>query len=262
MTGSDCRTDNPFAGPGSDLVVVSVDTLTGDKAFQQLAQAETLPYDVVIFDEAHKVTAIRNADGTYETTDRYKLAELLAGAEPLQESHPPRHLSWHAHHLLLLTTTPHMGKDFPYYALWRLLEPNVLKTVDAFNSFPPEARARHFLRRTKEEMVRFDGSRIFPSRESTTVSYDLSPSEQKLYDSLTSYVRTYFNRARVLNRSAARLAMSVLQRRAASSTWALLRSLQRRRERLEQYIRALSARELTEERLGVAPSAGFEPAAY
>lgn len=249
VTGFDCRTDNPFSAPGSDLAVVSVDTLAADRAFERLAQPDTPPYDLVVFDEAHKLTAIRNADGTYETTDRYKLGELLAGAEPLQDSHPPRHLLWHAHHLLLLTATPHMGKDFPYYALWRLLEPNALKTVDAFNSFPAEARARHFVRRTKEEMVRFDGTRIYPSRESTTANYDLSPIEQELYEQLTSYVRTYFNRARFLNRSAARLAMSVLQRRAASSTWALLRSLERRRDRLDEYIRAFSARELTEERL-------------
>jgi len=249
VTGFDCKVDNPFAGPGSDLALISVDTLTGDRAFERLAQPDTIPYDLVVFDEAHKLTAIRNADGTYDTTDRFKLAELLAGAEPLQESRPPRRLSWHAHHLLLLTATPHMGKDFPYYALWRLLEPNLLRTADAFNSFPPEARGRRFIRRTKEEMVRFDGTRIYPSRESSTVSYELSPLEQELYDQLTSYVRTYFNRARFLNRSAARLAMSVLQRRAASSTWALLRSLERRRDRLDEYIAAFASRELTEERL-------------
>jgi SNF2 family DNA or RNA helicase/DNA-binding XRE family transcriptional regulator len=249
VTGFDCRTDNPFAGPGSELVLISIDSLVGDRAFQRLAGPDTIPYDLVVFDEAHKLAATRNADGTFDTTDRYKLAELLAGAEPLQQSRPRRHLSWHAQHMLLLTATPHMGKDFPYYALWRLLEPNVLRTIDAFNSFSSEARTRHFLRRTKEEMVRFDGTRIYPSRESTTGTYDLSPVEQELYDDMTSYVRTYFNRARVLNRSAARLAMSVLQRRAASCTWALLRSLERRRDRLEEYIVAIASRELTEERL-------------
>ena len=65
---------------------------------------------------------------------------------------------WAATHLLLLTATPHMGKDFPYYALWRLLEPEVLSTVDAFNAYPADARRRHFIRRTKEEMVSFEGS--------------------------------------------------------------------------------------------------------
>jgi len=250
VTGHDCAIENPFAGDGSDLALVSVDTLAGGRAFERLASPETAPYDLVVFDEAHKLSAARNADLTYDTTDRYKLAELLAGAEPLQETRPPRRLPWHAHHLLLLTATPHMGKDFPYYALWRLLEPNLLSTVEAFNQFPTEARSSHFLRRTKEEMVTFENTRIFPTRESITVGYDLTPAERELYDGMTSYIRTYYNRARVLNRSAARLAMSVLQRRAASSTRALLRSLERRRDRLDGYVAAFLAGQITEEELG------------
>lgn len=249
VTGPDCRSDNPFTDIGSDLVIVSVDTLAGGRAYERLADPETPAYDLVVFDEAHKLSAIRNADLTYEATDRYKLAELIAGAEPLQETRPPRRLPWHAHHLLLLTATPHMGKDFPYYALWRLLEPNLFSTADAFYQFPREVKAPHFMRRTKEEMVRFDGQRIFPARESNTVSYDLTSSEREIYEEMTSYIRTYYNRAKMLNRSAARLAMSVLQRRAASSTWALLRSLERRLDRLDKYIAAIMAKEISEREL-------------
>jgi len=249
VTGADCRDENPFAGTGSDLAIVSLDTISSGRAFERLADEATEPYELVVFDEAHKLAASRNADLTYETTDRYKLAELLAGAEPLQETRPPRKLRWHAHHLLLLTATPHMGKDFPYYALWRLLEPGLLRTVEAFNDFPREARSQHFIRRTKEEMVRFDHSRIYPTRISDTASYDLTTPEWDLYEATTSYVRVHYNKARILNRSAARLAMSILQRRAASSTWALLRSLERRRDRLEQFIAALLVHELTEQEL-------------
>lgn len=251
VSGQDCRLDNPFADGGSDLVIVSLDTLAGDRAFERLADPETLPYDLVVFDEAHKLSATRNADLTYETTDRYKLAELLAGAEPLQETRPPRRLPWHAHHLLLLTATPHMGKEFPYYALWRLLVPNLLSTLEAFYKFPPESRSNHFLRRAKEEMVRYDGQRIFPTRESNTASYDFTELERKLYEEMTSYICTYYNRARMLNRSAARLAMSVLQRRAASSSWALLQSLERRLGRLKEYIAAIMANKLSEREMQV-----------
>jgi superfamily II DNA or RNA helicase/transcriptional regulator with XRE-family HTH domain len=247
ITGADCTTDNPFAMPGSDLALISIDTLTGERPFHRLASPDTPAYDLVVFDEAHKLSAFRNADGSHETTERYKLAELLAGAPALRESREHRRLHWHAHHLLLLTATPHMGKEFPFYALWRLLEPHLLPTIDAFNATAPEFRSARFLRRTKEEMVRFDESKIFPTRESGTTSYDLSAVEQELYDELTSYVRSHYNRARVLNRSAARLAMSVLQRRAASSTWAILRSLQRRLERLDEYITAFLAEQLRDE---------------
>jgi transcriptional regulator with XRE-family HTH domain len=246
VTGADCRDENPFTGPGSDLAIISIDTLSGGRALARLVESETAPYDLVVFDEAHKLFAFRNADGTYETTERYKLAGLLAGAEPLQETRPPRRLGWHAHHLLLLTATPHMGKDFPYYALWRLLEPAIFRTEEAFHRFPFEGQQRYFLRRVKEEMVRFEGTRLHPTRLSRTVSYDLTPLERELYEQLTDYVRFYDNRARVLNRSAARLAMSVLRRRVASSTWALLRSLERRRDRLDGYIAAIMARAVTE----------------
>jgi len=251
VNGADCRDENPFTGSGSDLAIVSVDTLAGGRAFERIAEPETEPYDLVIFDEAHKLSATRNADGTYDSTDRYKLAELLAGAEPLQEGRPARRLAWQAHHLLLLTATPHMGRDFPYYALWRLLEPGLLHTLDAFNAFPTEARNQHFLRRTKEEMVRFDGSRIYPTRVSQAAAYDLTPLEWELYQGVTNYVQFYYNRARFLNRSAARLAMTILQRRAASSTWAMLRSLERRRDRLDDYISKVMARFLTEEQFQV-----------
>jgi SNF2 family DNA or RNA helicase len=97
ITSIDCREENPFSGPGSDLAVVSIDTLSGIRTFDRLAEASTEPYDLVVFDEAHKLAASQNADLTCESTERYKLAELLAGADPLQETRQPRHLVWHAH---------------------------------------------------------------------------------------------------------------------------------------------------------------------
>jgi len=57
VTGHDCAIENPFAGDGSDLALVSVDTLAGGRAFERLASPETAPYDLVVFDEAHKLSA-------------------------------------------------------------------------------------------------------------------------------------------------------------------------------------------------------------
>ncbi|MGI8927599.1 MAG: helicase-related protein [Tepidiformaceae bacterium] len=236
ITGPDARSGNPFAGRDGDLVIVSVDTLAGERMFARLQEADTGPYDLVIFDEAHKLGVDREHDLRLRKTERYRVAEALAG---VPGDHPRWALEWAAKHLLLLTATPHMGKDFPYFGLWRLLEPDVLPTLDAFNAYPADARARHFLRRTKEEMVQFDGSPIYPRRISNTLSYDLSPgdvSEQRLYDETTAYIQHFYNRARILNRSAAQLAMSVFQRRLASSTWALLRSFERRVEKLQGLI--------------------------
>ena len=240
VRGADARTGNPFAGPESDRVIVSVDTLVGERTFGRLreAAAGAAPYDLVVFDEAHKLAAHQRQDLSVDKTDRYCVAEALAG---LPADQPRWKLGWSATHVLLLTATPHMGKDLPWYCLWRLLAPDALATFDAFRAFPESQRRRHFIRRTKEEMVRFDGRPLYPQRRCDTLSYALNPSEQALYDATTRYIAETYNRARVLNRSAARLAMSVFQRRQASSTHALLRSFERRLVRLEEAIELVRA---------------------
>ena len=225
VRGAEARAGNPFAGPESDRLIVSIDTLAGERMYRLMraavASGEARPYDLVVFDEAHKLAASRDRDFRVRKTDRYRLAEALAG---LPIDNPRWRLGWSAPNVLLLTATPHMGKDFPYYCLWRLLAPDALATFDAFEAFPEAERSRHFIHRTKEEMVRFDGRPLYPQRHCDTLSYALRPAEQELYDATTRYIAETYNKARILNRSAARLAMSVFQRRLASSTYALMRS--------------------------------------
>ena len=250
-SGADARAGNPFTGLESDLTIASLDTLAGARMFGRLREAATAPYDLVVFDEAHKLAADRGPDFRVRKTDRYRLAEALAGADADDDRWA---LPWSARHLLLLTATPHMGKDDPYYYLWRLLLPDVLSTREAFADFPQEARRRHFVRRTKEEMVRFDGAPLYPQRHCATLSYDLSRSpagERALYDATTDYIRDHYNRARLLNRSAARLAMSVFQRRLVSSTYALMRSFERRQEKLEGFIEDVRSGRIAEEQLAL-----------
>lgn len=249
ISGQDAKTGNPFTGPDSDRVIVSVDTLVGDRMFSRLSEEDVEPYELVVFDEAHKLSCNRGNDFRIRKTGRYKLAEAIAGVYTGDKSWS---LPWHAHHLLLLTATPHMGKDYPYYALWRLLEPDVLTTFEAFEHFPKEQRHQYFIRRTKEEMVRLDGQPLYPVRQCDTLGYDLSSGEvgeQRLYDETTEYLRHVYNKAKVLNQSAARLAMGVFQRRLASSTYALLCSFERRIVKLDQVIENIESGELTIEQL-------------
>ena len=249
VLGSDALHGNPFSGDDSNHLIVSVDTLAGQRMFDRLRESAVVPYDLVIFDEAHKLSSDRGIDLRIRKTDRYCLAEALAGA-PVQSER--WRMGWRAHHLLLLTATPHMGKDYPYYALWRLLEPDMLAAPEAFNEYPPEERLDHFIRRTKEELVDLDGQPLYPPRFSDTLAYELSQgevSEQKLYDETTDYLQFVYNRAKLLNREAARLAMGVFQRRLASSTYALLRSLERRLDKLGALITDVQEGKLTEEQL-------------
>lgn len=249
VSGSDARSGNPFTGPSSNRLIVSVDTLAGERMFARLQDEDVEPYELVVFDEAHKLSCDRGADFRVRKTDRYRLAEAIAGVHTGDRTW---RLPWHAHHLLLLTATPHMGKDYPYYALWRLLEPEVLTTTEAFDQFPPDHRKQHFIRRTKEEMVKLTGEPLYPRRIADTLAYDLAQgevSEQRLYDETTEYLQHVYNKAKLLNQSAARLAMGVFQRRLASSTYALLRSFERRIERLSTVIDDVQAGRITMEQL-------------
>jgi SNF2 family DNA or RNA helicase len=241
VSGSEAKSSNPFTSDDSNFLIVSVDTLAGERMFSRLSEPQVIPYDLVIFDEAHKLSADREADYYIRRSKRYQLAEALAGIEMDDER---ASLPWHCRHLLLLSATPHMGKNFPYYCLWRLLEPEILSTMDAFNAYPPDARRKHFIRRTKEEMVYYSGKPIYPIRISDTLSYELTQgeiSEQTLYEETTYYIQFYYNRAKILNRSAARLAMSVFQRRLASSTYGLIKSFERRRDKLNALIRDIES---------------------
>ena len=133
IRGDDARDGNPFRGSASDQVIVSVDTLVTPRVFDRLRDPQTERYDLAVFDEAHKLSANRLPDFRVRKTNRYRLAEAIAGVEVDNDDWK---LPQPAQHLLLLTATPHMGKDFPYYYLWRLMLPEALSTYDAFDRFP------------------------------------------------------------------------------------------------------------------------------
>ena len=260
VSGEDVRAAvNPFAGTRGDRVVVSVDTLATERAFAALRDPEVAPYDLVVFDEAHKLSASRTEHRETKTR-RYELAEALAGVtaggggSDSNISGDARFpgLTWAAKHLLLLTATPHMGKESPWFHLWRLLDHHTFGTPEALRRYTPEERQRHFIRRTKEEMVDLTGRPLYRRRECSTFSFELTggeDGEHALYLRTTDYLREHYNRA-LHNRPAVQLAISVFQRRLASSTWALLRSFERRIDKLERNIAEFQAGRLDEILLG------------
>ena len=217
LSSADARDENPFEDDRNNLAIISMDTLWREPMRSYLEQAP--PYDLVVFDEAHKLSAWRDNDLSVHTSKRYEVADFIARQ---------------GHHLLLLSATPHMGKDDPYYFLWRLLEPVLLSSREAFDRLTPKQKSHHLLRRMKEEMRTLSGDLLYKQRRSELAVFPLTPSEQELYDAVTEYCQTYFNLAKATNRAAAGLAMSMLQRRLASSSYAILRSLERRAERLAQ----------------------------
>ncbi len=100
-------------------------------------------------------------------------------------------------------------------------------------------------RLVKEDLLKFDGTPLFPAQRAYTVNYDLSNREAALNNAVTDYVQEEFNRADNLEKdrkNTVGFALTILQRRLASSPEAIYQSLKRRRERLEG--------RLAEERLG------------
>ena len=96
-------------------------------------------------------------------------------------------------------------------------------------------------RMVKEKLLKFDGRPLFPERRASTVPYTLSDAEARLYRAVTAYVREEFNRAEALQNDGrvrtVGFALTILQRRLASSPEAISQSLRRRRERLEGRLR-------------------------
>ncbi len=209
------------------LGIARLDKLARNDALQ--AKLAVCPYDLVIFDEAHKLSATVWG-GEVHTTKRFSLGRLLSGC---------------TRHLLLLTATPHNGKDEDFQLFLSLLDQDRFGGVARTGALT--IRTSDVMRRlVKEELVRFDGTPLFPERHAVTVNYSLSGPEAELYEAVTAYVQTEFNRADRLaggRRTTVGFALTVLQRRLASSPEAICQSLHRRRERLEA--------RLHEERLGL-----------
>jgi superfamily II DNA or RNA helicase len=213
------------------LVIVRLDQVARDEAL--LAKLQRTEWDLAIVDEAHKMSA-HYWGGKLEETKRYKLGELLSSI---------------ARHFLLMTATPHNGKEEDFQLFLRLLDRD--RFEGRFREGVHQVDISDLMRRMiKEDLVRFDGRRLFPKRLAHTVSYPLSPGERRLYDAVTAYVREEFNRADQLGddkrRGTVGFALTILQRRLASSPEAIYRSLGRRRERLQTRLEEFAARQARE----------------
>ena len=224
------RTGNWFAE--TPLVVARLDKLARDEDTQALLSAEHSEWDLVICDEAHKMSATFFG-GEARFTRRYRLGQLLATR---------------SRHFLLLTATPHNGKEADFQLFMALLDED--RFEGRFRDGVHTADVSDLMRRmVKEKLFKFDGTPLFPERRAYAVPYKLSDAEARLYDEVTDYVRSEFNRAEALhNDGRARtvgFALTILQRRLASSPEAIYQSLRRRRDRLEtrlQEFRAVAAR--------------------
>ena len=213
-------TGNPFAEKAR--LIARLDMLARNDALK--ARLEAAPeWDLVVCDEAHRMSASYFGQEV-KYTKRFQLG-ALAGRM--------------ARHFLLMTATPHNGKEADFQLFMGLLDAD--RFEGRFREGVHKVDPSDMMRRlTKEELRRFDGSPLFPERRAYTVSYRLSPHEAGLYEAVTHYVREEMNRADRIGEDGARrrnnvgFALQILQRRLASSPAAIHESLRRRLTRLER----------------------------
>jgi superfamily II DNA or RNA helicase len=204
------------------LMIARLDKLARDEDAR--AKLEKTEWDLVVCDEAHKMSA-SFFSGEVKETKRYKLGRLLSNI---------------GRHFLLLTATPHNGKEEDFQLFMALIDPD--RFEGRFREGTHVEDVSDLMRRmVKEQLLKFDGTPLFPERFASAVPYPLSAPEKALYEAVTNYVRDEFNRADKLQSEGRRgtvgFALTVLQRRLASSPEAIFQSLRRRRERLEERLR-------------------------
>lgn len=220
---------SPSGNPFDDKhqLIVRLDQFSRNEELQEKLCAAG--WDLVVFDEAHKLSA-HYYGSKLEKTARFRFAEILGS---------------HTRHLLLMTATPHNGKEEDYQLFLSLLDSD--RFYGKFRDGVHKVDASDLMRRmVKEEMVKFDGRHLFPERKAYTVNYTLSDIEAALYEAVTNYVKTEMGKADQLQgprKGTVGFALTALQRRLASSPEAIYQSLKRRKERLQSRLR--------DEKLGV-----------
>ena len=194
------------------------------KRAEILDSMEGRSFDLIIVDEAHKMSAYSTGRTTTKT-QRYRLGETL---------------SVMSRHLLFLTATPHKGDPANFRLLLDLLEPGYFSADGMMEESVNGQDNPLFLRRAKEGMVDFDGRPLFMPRKVHTPDVRLSPPERDLYEEMSRYVHEQYNLAMQATRGHnITFALIILQRRFASSAHALRESLKRRKARLEDLERGV-----------------------
>src|SRR5512147_2100812 len=218
------RTGNWFLE--TNLVIARLDKLSRDEDVQEKLQVPDGRWDLIVCDEAHKMSATVFG-GELKYTKRYRLGQMLSTL---------------TRHFLLMTATPHNGKEEDFQLFMALLDGD--RFEGRFRDGVHQVDVSDLMRRmVKESLLKFDATPLFPERIAYTVPYKLSEAEGQLYKAVTEYVRDEFNRAEALENEkragTVGFALTILQRRLASSPEAIYQSLRRRRERLEKRWREL-----------------------
>lgn len=206
-------TADPTIFRTTDKVVTSIDFISRDDIMSVLSNTS---WDMVIIDEAHKLSAYEYGQKTYKSK-RYEAAYTL---------------SKQCEHLLLLTATPHRGRTDTFKKLLQLLDEDIFATddiaADRVKELSKDGLNKFFIRRLKEDMKDWNGKPLYKKRFTKTISYQLTPEEKYLYDEVTGYLTQRKEEATEEKNIHVTLALTVMQRRLVSSIFAIKNTLFKR----------------------------------
>ena len=185
--------------PRVEIWLASLDLFTYNPDVHRKAAGAHSSWSLAVFDEAHRLTPT---------------AQYLRSARDLSDK---------SHHLLLLTATPHRGKEHYFRALCNLLDGTLYPWSEDGDDYAKPLRPSRlsFLRRMKEDLKNHDGSPLFPQRFAETVPVRMSPAEYRAYDAVMIYASEWYGEN-------ATLALTIYGKRAASSLYAVDATVRRR----------------------------------
>lgn len=206
-------------------IVTSIDFISREDVMNVAMNAH---WDLIVFDEAHKLSAYDYGQKQY-LSQRYKAAQTLAQQ---------------CEHLLLLTATPHRGRADTFKKLLQLLDEDIFATDELASArikeFEHNGINKFFIRRLKEDMKDWQGNPLYKDRHTQTVAYQLTPEEKALYDAVTNYLSKRKEEASETKNIHVSLALAVMQRRLVSSIFAIKNTLFKRWQALQGIVDELN----------------------
>ena len=213
LVNRDVFMSEPTIFQTSDHIVTSIDFICREDIMQIVSKTS---WDLIVFDEAHKLSAYEYGDKLYKSK-RYEAAHIL---------------SQQCEHLLLLTATPHRGRKDTFKRLLQLLDEDIFSTADLATERVKElgmnGTNKFFIRRLKEDMKDWNGKPLYKERHTKTASFNLTTDEKLLYDAVTKYLTQRKMEASETRNIHVSLALQVMQRRLVSSIFAIRNTLQKR----------------------------------
>lgn len=213
-------------------IITSLDYAKRPEVRERIWEAD---FDLIVVDEAHKCSAYTKRQSQRapeaEKTKRYQLIEHFSSRPTLS--------------LLFLTATPHQGDEDRFAHFLHLLEPDIFPEPHKLLGKERELRkgilslgfdCPWMIRRLKEDLHDFNGRRLFPDRHSQTVTFTLSAEEYALYQKVNEYLNRFLVEGSGRAKQSIALTRTVLQRRLASSTFAIYESIKRRLKRQEELV--------------------------